>query len=83
MVSNGCGPILLCRVYSCGYKSAGKAHCEKPCSPASRIIVFFSFAHVFTATLHLVMDLEKHTREESSEVDGPPSLLPSFLREQG
>ena len=66
VVSNGYGPVSLCRGYPCGYKSAGKAHCGKPCSPTSRIVVFSSFAHVFATALPLVMDLGKRSCEESS-----------------
>ena len=83
VVSNGYGPVSLCRGYPCGYKSAGKAHCSKPRSPASCIAIFSSFARVFATALPPVMDLRKHSREESSEVDGPSSLLLFSLREQG
>jgi hypothetical protein len=33
------------------------------------------FAHVFAATLPLVMDLKKHSHEESFEINGPSLLL--------
>ena len=74
VVSNGCGPVSLYRGYPCDYKSAGKAHCGKPRSPPSCIASFSYFARVFTASLALVMDLGKCSHEESSEVDGLPSL---------
>ena len=40
VVSNGCGPVLLCQGYPCGYMSTRKMHCGKHHSPASRIAIF-------------------------------------------
>ena len=77
VVSNGRGPGLLAEVILEAINPLGWCIVEVSFFRLSHCLLLPLLVHL--ELLPLVMDYRKCLNEESLEVNGPPSLLPSFL----
>ena len=75
--------VNTCLGYLCGYKFAGAALSGKLPLLILHIAVSFLIAHLSLFCLVGVMDRWKRPQEELPEIDGPPSRLHYYLRDQG